>query len=143
MATYLTLDSSVFIAALREDEKYHRESLELLKNVKDGKYLAIEPFSVLVEIVAAIKRRTGSRELALRVKKDILEIKTINFFDIDRISCEKACEIAAESGVRGMDAIVIQIALEQDAILVSLDTEMLEKAKHLVKGRGIKEILKI
>ena len=55
MVSYLTLDGSVFIAALKKDEEYHSESLKLLEEVKNGQYLAIEPLSVLIEIVAAIK----------------------------------------------------------------------------------------
>ncbi len=41
----LTVDSSVFVAALRKDEKRHKESLALFKKIKDGAYIAIEPYS--------------------------------------------------------------------------------------------------
>lgn len=142
MINYLTLDSSVFISALKKDEQYHKEALRVLEKVKDGEFLAIEPLTVLIEIVSAIRRRTGSKELALKVKRDILEINSISFFEIDRISTEKACEIAANIGIRGMDAVVIQIALEQNTTLVSLDIEMLEKAKSLVKVKRIEELIK-
>lgn len=39
--------------------------------------------------------------------------------------------------MRGMDAIVVQIAKEFDAILVSLDNEMIEKAKGIVKVKSV------
>ena len=80
--------------------------------------------------------------MALRVKKDILGINSINFFEIDRVSCEKACEITADIGLRGMDAIVIQITVEQNATLVSLDTEMVEKAGSLVKSKHVGELVR-
>ena len=56
----------------------------MLEKIKDGEYIAIEPYIVLIEIVAAIKRRTGSTELAKRVKNDFLAIDTINFTDLDQ-----------------------------------------------------------
>jgi len=51
---------------------------------------------------------------------------------LDAESAADAAEIAAEIGVRGMDAIVIQVAKEFDIPLVTLDQEMLEKAKLVV-----------
>jgi len=35
-----------------------------MKMVKDGEFIALEPYIVLVEVAAAIKRRTGSSKLA-------------------------------------------------------------------------------
>jgi len=64
----LTLDSSVIVAAFRENEKKHKKCLKLLEKVKNGQHTAVEPYTVLVEITAAIKRRTGSEELAETVK---------------------------------------------------------------------------
>ena len=79
MVIYVTLDSSVIVAALREQEKKHEECKRVLEKVKDGKLIALEPYTVLVEVVAAIKRRTGSTPLAERVKNDLQDIDTINF----------------------------------------------------------------
>lgn len=43
--------------------------------------------------------------------------------------------------MRGMDAIVVQIAREFDAILVSLDDEMIKKAKNIVKVKSVNELV--
>jgi predicted nucleic acid-binding protein len=133
MVMHLTLDSSVLVAALRKNEKKHSESLRLLQQIKEGKYTAIEPYSVLIEVVAAIRRRTNSRDLAEKVKMDFLNIGNLIFVDIDSTLAENAATTAAQIGIRGMDAIVIQTAIEYSASLVSLDNEMLEKAKPVVK----------
>jgi len=103
-----------------------------MRKVKEGRHVAIEPYTVLVEITAAVKRRTASKELALRVKDDLLAINTIHFVDLDISSATDAAEIAANIGVRGMDAIVIQVAKEYGIPLVTLDKEMLEKAAGVV-----------
>ena len=51
---------------------------------------------------------------------------------LDISSATDAAEIAANIGVRGMDAIVIQVAKEYGIPLVTLDKEMLEKAAGVV-----------
>ncbi len=128
----ICLDSSVIVTALRRQEKSHLAAKDVLRKVKDGSHIAIEPYTVLIEVTAALKRRTGSKELALRVRNDLLAINTISFMGLDAESAADAAEIAAEIGVRGMDAIVIQVAKEFDIPLVTLDQEMLEKAKLVV-----------
>lgn len=80
MLTILTLDISVIIAALREQEEKHKECFGLMEKIKNAEYIAIESYTVLVEVVAAIKRRTGSDQLAERVKKDLQGIGSIYFF---------------------------------------------------------------
>ena len=74
----ICLDSSVIVAALRKQEVHHEAAKKLLKCVKDGEHVAIEPCTVLIEIVAAIKRRTGSTELAKRVNNDFLAIERLS-----------------------------------------------------------------
>ncbi|MEA1984629.1 MAG: type II toxin-antitoxin system VapC family toxin [Euryarchaeota archaeon] len=136
----ICLDSSVIVAALRRQEKDHLAAKDLLRKVKDGQHFAIEPYIVLVEITAAIKRRTGSKELAMRVKNDLLAIDTINFVELNTDSATDAADIAASIGVRGMDAIVIQVARDFNIPLVTLDREMVEKATSLVDVQELQEI---
>lgn len=129
MVSYLTLDSSIIVAALRKEEEKHEECKELLERIVKGEFIALEPYTVLVELVAAIRRRTGSEELSDRVKRDIENIDTIYFLELTKQRVDKAAKIAYKSGIRGMDAIVVQIAEENKSILLSLDIEMLDKIK--------------
>jgi len=130
----------VIVAALRKQEVHYEAAKKLLEKIKDGEYIAIEPYIVLIEIVAAIKRRTGSTELAKRVKNDFLAIDTINFTDLVSTRANDASEIAMNLGVRGMDAIVIQTAKEFNVPLITLDMEMIEKAKSFVDIRSIADL---
>jgi len=142
MIAYLTLDSSVIVAALKEQEERHGECKNLLEKVKDGKFIALEPYSVLVEIVAAIKRRTGIKDLARRVRRNLVDIDTIKFLELTFVRAEQAAEIAEEVGVRGMDAIVIQVAKEFGVPLLSLDLEIMSKAKSVVKIELVENLAK-
>lgn len=130
----------MIVAALRKQEVHHEAAKILLETVKDGKHIAIEPYIVLIEVVAAIKRRTGSTELAKRVKNDILAIDTINFTDLESTRAGYASEIAMNLGVRGMDAIIIQTAKEFNIPLITLDKEMIEKARSFVDIRAVDDL---
>ena len=74
----LTIDSSVIIASLLEKEPRHQEALKIWESILSGESIAIKPYSVLVEVVAAIRRRTGSEDLACEVRKEILEIENLS-----------------------------------------------------------------
>ncbi len=133
----VVLDSSVIVAALVEKEEKHIACLKLLEKIKDGKLVALEPYTVLIEVVAAIKRRSGSEELAERVGEDLKNLDLIYFLELVSQRAEQASEIAAKTSLRGMDAVVVQIAEEFGAPLVSLDEEMLEKAKKIVNIKSV------
>jgi len=88
------------------------------------------PYSVFVEVVAAIRRRTASEKLAREVKLKLLNIETISFVVLDDKSANQAADLAAKTSVRGMDALVIQVAKEFRTELISFDEEMVLKATN-------------
>lgn len=124
----LTIDSSVIIASLLEKEPRHQEALKIWESVLSGENIAIMPYSILVEVVAAIRRRTGSEDLAGEVRKEILEIDNLSFVVLDQKAATEASDLAIQTGVRGMDAIVVQVAREFETELITFDEEMIQKA---------------
>ena len=124
----LTIDSSVIIASLLEKEPRHQEALKIWESILSGESIAIMPYSVLVEVVAAIRRRTGSEDLACEVRKEILEIENLSFVVLDQKAALEASDLAIRTGVRGMDALVIQVVREFETELITFDEEMIQKA---------------
>lgn len=141
MKETLTLDSSVFVAAFRKQEEKHQACRNLLSKISDGEYLAIQPYTVFVEIVAAVKRRTGSAAFVHQVEKNLKEISFIHFLEIVKRRADEAAQIAIESGLKGMDALVVQVSREVGSYLVTLDTEMETFAKHVVPVKTVDEFL--
>lgn len=109
---------------MREQEENHENCKRLLKRVKDGEFITIVPYIVLIEVVAAIKRRTKSTSLAERVKNNLQNLNTINFLDIDSIRTNEAANIAKEF----------------DIFLVSVDNEMVKKVKSIVTIKNIRDL---
>jgi predicted nucleic acid-binding protein len=127
MMKRLTIDSSVIISSLLENESRHGEAMQVWDAVITGGDVAIMPYSVFVEVVAAIRRRTGSEELATEVKEELLKIENVSFVILDQKAAEDAADIAIQKGVRGMDALVMQTAKEYETELVTFDDEMMKK----------------
>jgi predicted nucleic acid-binding protein len=124
----VTVDSSVIISTLLPSEKRHEEACAIWNKVLSGETPAIMPYSVLVEVVAAIRRRTGSELLALETQKMLAGLPSISFVMLDSRTAAKTCRIAAKTGLRGMDALVVQVAREYKAELITFDQEMLQKS---------------
>lgn len=133
MVKKLTIDSSVIIASLLEDEPMHKEASAIMNEVLKGKAFAIMPFIILIEVVSAVRRRTGIEDLAVQIKNELISIENVSFVMLDDKSAMDAAEIAAKSGLRGMDAIVVQVAKEFGAHLMTFDEEMKKKAKNILK----------
>jgi len=125
----LTIDSSVIVASLLDNEPRHEEAFRIWESVLSGVNSAIMPYSIFVEVVAAVKRRTGSGQLSREVMRELRKIENIAFVDLDSKAAEEAAEIAIRTGTRGMDAIVIQVAKDFGSELITFDEEMMEKAK--------------
>jgi predicted nucleic acid-binding protein len=128
----LTLDSSVIVAALRSQEPWYQECRRILDQLHQGHHLAVEPFTVLIEVTAAIRRRTNSAALANRVYRDLRSLNSLQFVEIDAPRSEQAAFVAQHLSLRGMDAIVVAIAHEFSSSLVSLDDEILTRVQGFV-----------
>jgi predicted nucleic acid-binding protein len=100
-----------------------------MEQVLKGEIKAVMPCSVLVEVVAAIRRRTASEKTALEVEETLLNVDGILFIDITHKAARDAARLAASIGVRGMDALVVQASLEHHTRLISFDEEMLRKSR--------------
>lgn len=90
----VTVDSSVIVSSLLTDEPRHREALKIWEDIIKGNLFAIMPFTVLVEVVAAIRRRTGSSNLAVEVKEEILKTENVSFVITDDDAAIQAADIA-------------------------------------------------
>ena len=136
----LVIDSSIFVAAFREEEPYSREAFRILEKIEDGSVSAVIPVSVVLEVVAAIRRRTNDSELAQTVGEKILSFSGVSLIDIDTFRMAKFLELASESGLRGMDVIVVGVAQEFGVPMVTLDNEMADAARRYVEVMDVQSI---
>ncbi len=118
----LTLDSNVVIAAFRTVEPVSKKCVDILTKASEQFVLA-EPSIFYQEVCGTLARRV-SLEIADRVRKQldlILEPKLLA--NCDRRMCLSAFTLCREYKIYSIDALYLQVALANRAILVSLDNE--------------------
>ena len=76
MVNSVTIDSSVIISSLLPVEKRHEEACQIWGKVLSGETPAVMPYSVLVEVVASIRRRKREDNLNSDDKKPKCESVT-------------------------------------------------------------------
>lgn len=114
--------------------------MALMERIVEGEHIAVMPCTILVEVVSAIRRRTGDGNLAGRIGRDLENIDTLYFLDVNKFRAKEASEIARTSGLRGMDALVVQAAKEHGAALVTLDTELSAAARTMIKVSSAEDV---
>jgi predicted nucleic acid-binding protein len=118
----LTLDSNVLVAALKEDEQYSRKCSEILSEVPDS-FILTEPSIVYQEVCGTLARRVGA-DIADDARKQLdLIVHPRLLADCNRVFCLSAYPLCFEYEIYAIDAMYLRVALDRQAVLVSLDKE--------------------
>jgi len=118
----LTLDSNVFISALKGDESYSQECSQILEKIPE-KFILSEPSIIYQEVCGTLARRVGT-DLAEEAKNQIdLIIHPRLLAKCDRTFCISAYPLCFEYNIYAIDALYLKAAIDNHAILVSLDKE--------------------
>jgi predicted nucleic acid-binding protein len=64
-----------------------------------------------------------------------LNIENVSFTLLDQKTAEAAADLAIQTGLRGMDALVVQTAMEFGSELVTFDDEMMKRSKVVLKNK--------
>jgi len=131
----VTIDASVFVNAFSPTESGSDASLEFIYRMKEQNIPIILPVLLLPEIAAALSRRQGSSDAALRLVKEIQSFPGITFIDVDESISILAVEIAANHRLRGRDAVYAAVALRFGTELVTLDKEQLNRLPKVLTVR--------
>jgi predicted nucleic acid-binding protein len=125
----LTLDSNVLIAALKEDETQSKKCLQILSKVPDT-FILTEPSIIYQEVCGTLARKVGTNVAEQARKQLDLIIHPALLINCDKTFCTTAYSLCAEYDIYAIDAIYLKVALDNHAILVSLDKEdFIEKLK--------------
>ena len=124
----LVVDSNIFISSLDPKDVFHSECYPIFERILAFEIEALCPALVLVETTCAIRRRTNNEDAARLVYKNLSALPSINWFDITLAVAERACLLGAMTGLKGGDALVLQVAEEFGVPMLTKDKEMKDKA---------------
>lgn len=124
----VVVDASVWVSSLRTQDVNHDASRRWLEKyiIQDG--LIITPSFLLVEVAAAISRRTGESALAHEAVNILTATRSIQFIPVDSSLIQAAVDVAANVQLRAGDAIYVAVAHKMNIPLISWDKEQLQKA---------------
>ena len=118
----LTIDANVFIAALKADEPQSEKCAQILTKIPD-QFQLTEPSIIYQEVCGTLARKT-SLYLANEAKTQMdLMISPKHLSNCNKAFCTSAFCLCSEYNVYTIDALYLQTALKNNAILISLDAE--------------------
>lgn len=128
----ITIDASVLVAAGAPDDPARADAAAFIAAaLTDG--LAIhQPTLTLVEVGAAIARRTGDSGLASEAGATLVSMPGLVLHPLDLEAAADSAAIAARLRLRGADAIYVATAARSAATLITLDDELLTRTSALV-----------
>jgi len=135
MVKKVTFDSSVLVSAFVKGDRFRPKARHIMEKMFSGQYHVVTSATVFVEVCGAISRRVGANK-ALLVKNHLVKWGNMNFIawnELTKKRMEEAAELAVKLNLRGMDAIVIQVAKEKKRALITFDEEIARKAKAEVE----------
>ncbi|WP_373059767.1 type II toxin-antitoxin system VapC family toxin [Gemmatimonas sp.] len=131
----VTLDASVWLAALSPAERDHAECASLVSSLLKRGVALHQPGLFVIEVCATIARRTRNRALANEAGRATLEVPGLVVHALDHEMAAEAAEIAAACALRGADALYVATARRMNATLVTLDHELHERAEPMAAVR--------
>ena len=124
----VTLDSSVWVAALDVADYFHRQSSNLLEVLaQQGAHLH-GPSFVLVEAACAMGRKAGDSAVAEEAHLRLRSFPALVLHPVDTQCLQTAYQLGARHFLRGADALYVATAALYDAPLVTWDRELVERA---------------
>jgi len=127
MRGQITVDASVFVGAFIPGDKNHPLCLRFFQLLKSTATPLVEPSLVIVEVAASLRRITGDETRAMSFAQELASSSVVTLVSLSKEFAGYAAKIAAETGLRGADAVYAATAARYGSTLVSLDKEQLDK----------------
>jgi len=128
----ITIDASILVAAASRTDVARSEAVAFLAAAVKSDVPIHQPTLSLVEVAAAISRRTGDDGLAQEATSALLAMPGVLVHPLDLEASAEAAAVAARLQLRGADAVYAATALAHRSTLVTLDDEIRSRASVLV-----------
>lgn len=130
----MIVDASVWVASVLDKDAHHEVSLAFMHRFVKERQIATVPMLVWAEIAGAVARRTGNTERGLKAAGLIIAQVWVRGVPLDTSLASESMRLAATLRLRGADAVYVALAATCREPLITLDDEMLERA------RGVTEV---
>jgi predicted nucleic acid-binding protein len=128
----ITIDASVLVAAGAPDDPASSDASAFIEAALSSGLAIHQPTLALVEVAAAMARRTGDDNLAMDAGAALLAMPGLTVHSLDLEASAEAAALASRQRLRGADAVYAATALRHGTTLVTLDDELLARSRHVV-----------
>ena len=126
----VVVDSNVFIASLIKNDKFYEESLDYIEKMNMKELIFHISMIIPIEVVCAIARRISAREAkeSEEIIQNWIKEKKIVVYELNEKRMNESQNYGTKYKLKGMDAIIVQLALELNLPLITFDNEIIERA---------------
>lgn len=125
----MIVDASVWVARFLEADRHHGVAMACITALLERESRLVIPVLAWPEVAGAIARRTGEARNGHDAVEIIRALRWIESIPMDLSLAHEAAEIAGSRKLRGADAVYVALAAVRRTPLITLDTEMLERAR--------------
>lgn len=130
----MIVDASVWVASVLDKDAHHPASLAFMHRFVKEQQVATVPLLVWAEIAGAVARRTGDTDRGMKVAELIAAKIWVRGVPLDASLARESMRLAARLRLRGADAVYVALAATCHEPLVTLDAEMLERARGVAEA---------
>ena len=130
----LVVDSSVWVAAFLEEDRYHQQATQFVNEVQAGEHHCHLPYLVLVETCASVARKTQKNRMTLTswIRQSFEEWTQqgmISWYDLDQQRAENVItfNLSFPDPLTGGDSVVASLSDELGHTLKTFDNEILNR----------------
>jgi predicted nucleic acid-binding protein len=123
----LTIDASVYLAALEKGEGVAVDARQFLRQVLSDGFEVYLPRLFLLELIVSLRALLGVTSIYATLARQWAIAENVRWLDADSQFTRAACELADQTNMRVSDAIYAVTARVSGGVLVSLDPSMLER----------------
>ena len=129
----MIVDASVWIASVLDKDLRHEVSLAFMHRFVMERQIATVPLLVWAEIAGAVARRTGDTDRGMKVAELIAAKNWVRGVPLDASLASESMRLSAKLRLRGADAVYVALAATCREPLITLDAEMLERARDVAE----------
>ena len=129
----ILVDSNVFIASLIENDPFHAKGSELINKMNDKEYMFHISVIVPIEVSCSIARKVGGEEAneAIDIMENWVKENKIKVHILNRKRMKEAEKYGILFKLKGMDAIIVQLAIELDLPLATFDNQIRDRTSKI------------
>ena len=130
----VVVDPNVFIASLIEYDKFYEASIDIIEKMNMEELIFHISMITPIEVSCAIARRIGVKEA--NESSDIIynwiREKKVVAYELNEKRMSEAQNYGSKYKLKGMVAIIVQLALELNIPLITFDNEIIERATDII-----------